>query len=80
MMIDFDACSKLEDIHFKYERICSLLSCLQSVIAEVAEVHGLPENAIEYSLYELETEMDKNNKMFCDIISRARYIKEGAAS
>lgn len=80
MMIDYASFSKLEDIRFKYERICSLLSCLQSVAAEVAEIQGLPENTMENSLCELELEMDRNNKTLFELMHGAECIKEEAAS
>lgn len=80
MKIDYASFSQLEDIHFKYERICSLISCLQSVVSEIAEVRGLPEHAVDYSLYELEIEIDRNNKKLYELIHGAKYIKEEAAS
>lgn len=79
MLIDYNSYSKLEDIQFKYERLGSLLSCLQSVVAEVAEVRGLPEHTLEYSLYELEMEMDRNNKELGEIMHGAKCIKEAAS-
>lgn len=79
MKIDYDSCSKLCDIHFKYERLGSLISCLRSLVAEVAEVRGVPEHAIEYSLYEIEMEIDRNNKEFGELIDGERCIQEVAS-
>lgn len=67
--------SLLEDILFKNERLDSLLSCLQSLVAEgVVEVCGLPENAFSYSLYEIEMELYKNNKILKELISEGKII------
>ena len=55
---------ELEDIHFRYERLTSLIGCLQMTVAEVAEVRGLPENSLSYSLYEIESNMRDNAERF----------------
>lgn len=79
MRIDYDSCSKLEDIKFKYERLEALLSCMQAVVAEVVEVSGLPEHALEYGLFELEEGLHENNKKFGEIMYGAKFIKEVAS-
>lgn len=79
MLIDYNSYSKLEDIQFKYERLGSLLSCLQSVVSEMVDVIGLPEHVLEYSLYELEMEIDRNNKEFGKIIHGAKFVKEAVS-
>ena len=60
----FNVASELEDIHFRYERLASLIGCLQMTVEEVAEVRGLPENSLSYSLYEIESNMRDNAERF----------------
>lgn len=56
---------QLEEMHFKYERLGALVSCLQSLIAEGAvEVTGLPENALSHALYDIEDGLYETNKAF----------------
>lgn len=77
MKLDRKMRSALEDIAFKYERMAALMDALQILIAEgPAEVCGLPENTIEYSLYELICEMNKNNQKLQTIICKSEIIRE----
>lgn len=65
----------LEDIHFKYERICALVGCLRILVAEgLVDIIGLPENTIDYSLYEIENELYKNNNILKELISEGKII------
>ena len=55
--------SDLESMHFKYECLCSMVSCLWLLLTEgPVEVKGLPEHSLEYSLYEIEMGIRENNK------------------
>ena len=54
MKMDCESVIKLEEILFKSERMGAVLDCLQMMIGEGAvEVCGIPENALNYSLYEI---------------------------
>lgn len=78
-MMDIDTVSQLEDICFKYERLDSLLSCLQTVVAEIVDVGGMPKNSLNYGLYEIESEMYKNNNELKRIIESTKVIKGAQA-
>lgn len=79
-MMDRETYSVLEDMHFKYERLCSVVSCLWMLVAEgPVEIKGLPENALAYSLYEIEDELDKNNKILGGILEKTQLIKAVAS-
>ena len=76
MMADLEMVSELEAIHFKYQRINSLISCIQKLVAEVVgDVCELPKNALDYSLYEIENGICENNKALGMIIDRANLIE-----
>lgn len=48
MKADRELYSRLEDIHFEYERITSVVSILQQFISEgCVDVTGLPKNVME---------------------------------
>ena len=53
--------TELEDIHYKYERLQSLIRILQMFVAEVAEVTNTPSGSLANALFEVEIEMEKNN-------------------
>lgn len=53
---------ELEEIHFKYERLTSLIGILQMFVAEVVDIAGAPEDSLSNALYEIELEMDKTNE------------------
>lgn len=52
---------ELEQIHYKYERLTSLIGILQMFVAEVVDVAGAPENSLNNALYEIEGEMEETN-------------------
>lgn len=80
-MMDFKTCSMLEDIHFKYERLRSEVSCLWMLLAEGSvDVVGLQEHALEYSLYEINEELNKNNNALKKILEDTQMIKVEVAS
>lgn len=77
MKIDYELCSQLEDIHFKYERMCALVTCLQCLVADGAiEVREVPENMLDFALYEICTELCKSNEALGKLIKDAERIKE----
>lgn len=53
---------ELEDIHYKYERLQSMIGILQMFIAEIAEVTNVPEDSVANALYEIELGMGENNE------------------
>lgn len=60
--------AELEDIHYKYERLESLITIAQMFVAEVAEVRGAPENCLSEALFEIEQEMEKTNNRLMELI------------
>lgn len=61
-MSKFEFDTELENIHFKYERLTSLIGILQMFVAEVVEVAGEPAGSLNNALFEVELEMDKTNE------------------
>lgn len=76
MEMDIKLCGELEALQFKYERLGALISCMQTLAAEVIDVAGIPENALTYALYEIEDSMNATNKSFGEIINKARCVKK----
>ena len=76
MKAEYTVYSALEDIHFKYERLDSLIGILQMFVQEVAEIAGAPDNAVEYSLYEIEMGMRENNEKLKEIICNGEIIEK----
>lgn len=76
MRTEYAVYSALEDIHSKYERLESLIGILQMFVGEVVEIAGAPDNAVEYSLYEIEMGMRKNNEKLKEIICSGEIIEE----
>lgn len=77
MKMDHESVIKLEEILFKSERMGVLLDCLQMMISEgPVEVRGIPENALNYSLYEICEGIQKNNDELRDLIASAWIIKK----
>lgn len=70
MKIPYELISELEDIHFKYERLEAMISLLQAVAAEVAEVRGISQKSLDYSLYEIDLNMISNNERLKDFTSK----------
>ena len=60
----------LSDIHFKYERIASLIGIMSTLAAEVVEVSGIPKEDFANSLLEVELEIKKNNERLEKAIQR----------
>ncbi len=76
MKAEYAVYSALEDICFKYERLESLIGILQMFVQEVAEIAGAPDNAVEYSLYEIEMGMRENNEKLKEIICNGEIIEK----
>lgn len=53
---------ELDEVHYKYERLASLIGILQMYVAEVVEVAGEPAGNLSNALFEIEMEMDKTNE------------------
>lgn len=66
--MSFSKSLELEDIHYKYERLTSLIGILQMFTAEVVEIAGAPVDSLTNALFEIELEMQENNdklKKYC---------------
>lgn len=66
--MSFSKSLELEDIHYKYERLTSLIGILQMFTAEVVEIAGAPADSLTNALFEIELEMQENNdklKKYC---------------
>ena len=80
MKADRELYSRLEDIHFEYERITSIVGILQQLISDgCVEVAGLPENVMSYSLYEIETRSRDITEDLSKILLNGSVLKGGRA-
>ncbi len=59
---------ELENIHYKYERLTSLIGILQMFVTEIVEVAGAPADSLTNALFEIELEMQDNNEKFKNLI------------
>lgn len=66
---------ELDEIHYKYERLTSLIGILQQFVAEQVDIAGAPERSLTDALYEIELGMDENNSRLKGIFQK----KGGAA-
>ena len=66
---------ELDEIHYKYERLTSLIGILQQFVAEQVDIAGAPERSLTDALYEIEWGMDENNSRLKGIFQK----KGGAA-
>ena len=66
---------ELDEIHYKYERLTSLIGILQQFVAEQVDIAGAPERSLTDALYEIELGMDENNRRLKGIFQK----KGGAA-
>ena len=66
---------ELDEIHYKYVRLTSLICLLQMMTAEMIDVAGVPEDSITNALFEIELGMDENNSRLKGIFQK----KGGAA-
>lgn len=65
----------LDEIHFRYERLTSLIGLLQQMAEEMIEVAGIPNDSLSNALYEIEMGMDENNNRL-----KALFEKKGCAA
>lgn len=65
-----DLLMELEDIHYKYERMTSLIGILQQFVAEQVDIMGAPERSLNDALYEIELGMDENNSRLKGILQK----------
>ena len=73
----FKIVSELDDIRFKYERMVALVSCLQTLAAEVAEVRGVTDHSFDYALYEIELGLQDNNERLNEFQLKLKDIVSG---
>ena len=76
MKADREVLEILEDLLFDYERQAALVEVLQTLINEKAvEVAGVPENTLEYALYEIENRLTDINKKLGKVIEDSTMIR-----
>ena len=66
--MSFSKSLELENIHYKYERLTSLIGILQMFTAEIVEIAGAPSNSLNDALFEIELELQENNEQFKNLI------------
>lgn len=66
---------ELDEIHYKYERLTSMICLLQMITAEMIDVAGVPEDSLTNALFEIELGMDETNGRLKKLIEQ----KESAA-
>ncbi len=65
---------ELDEIHYRYERLTSLIGLLQMMAAEMIEVAGVPSDSLANALFEIEMGMYENNSQL-----KGLFQKEGGA-
>ncbi len=76
MKANREALDILEDLLFDYERQTALVEVLQTLVNEKAvEVAGVPENTLEYALYEIENRLTDINKKLGKVIEDSTMIR-----
>ncbi len=76
MKADREALDILEDLLFDYERQTALVEVLQTLVNEKAvEVAGVPENTLDYALYEIENRLTDINKKLGKVIEDSTMIR-----
>lgn len=60
---------ELDEIHYKYKRLTSMISLLQTVTAEMVDIAGIPRDILADSLYEIEEGMIATNEKLNAIVS-----------
>ena len=66
---------ELEEIHYRYERLTSLIGILQQFVAEQVDIAGAPERSFNDALFEIELGMDENNSRL-----KALFDEKGGAA
>lgn len=76
MKANREALDILEDLLFDYERQTALVEVLQTLVNEKAvEVAGVPENTLDYALYEIENRLTDINKKLGKVIEDSTMIR-----
>lgn len=76
MKADRETLDILEDLLFDYERQTALVEVLQTLVNEKAvEVVGVPENTLDYALYEIENRLTDINKKLGKVINDSVMIR-----
>ena len=76
MKADRETLEILEDLLFDYERQTALVEVLQPLVNEKAvEVAGVPENTLDYALYEIENRLTDINKKLGKVIEDSTMIR-----
>lgn len=76
MKADRETLDILEDLLFDYERQAALVEVLQTLVNEKAvEVVGVPENTLDYALYEIENRLTDINKKLGKVINDSVMIR-----
>ena len=77
MKVSREAVSILEDLLFDYERQAALVEVLHTLVNEkTVEVAGVPENTLDYSLYEIVNRLEEINGKLGRVIEDSEIIKE----
>lgn len=66
---------ELDEIHYRYERLTSLIGLLQQMAAEMIEVAGIPNDSLSNALFEIELGMEENNNRL-----KALFERKGGAN
>lgn len=66
---------ELDDIHYRYERLTSLIGILQLMTAEMIDVAGVPEDSLSNALYEIELEMEENNNRLKEFFFERKVVR-----
>ena len=65
---------ELDEIHYKYERLTSLIGILQQFVAEQVDIAGAPERSLTDALYEIELGMDEANSRLKKLIEQKENV------
>lgn len=74
-MIEHKILMELEEIHYKYERLTSLIGILQQFVAEQVDIAGAPPRSLNDALFEIELGLDANNERL-----KKLFQKKGGAA
>lgn len=76
MKVDREVLEILEDLLFDYERQTALVEVLQTLVNERAvEVAGVPEDTLDYALYEIENRLTDINERLGKVIEDSTMIR-----
>ena len=65
---------ELDEIHYKYVRLTSLICLLQMMTAEMIDVAGVPADSITNALFEIELGMDEANSRLKKLIEQKENV------